>query len=229
MRVFDWKLSESWPSFLGKRLIVDGEIDESLIEEFYDNYTHVKTYHSCRPIEAKLYLKEGLKISNYSQLMDRFVENIQRYCGIKIEKKYIESARNEFGHFHDKRLFVVLDDENLLYWAGHYAIYGSEYLVGVANHIESHSGLIGKDCLKSFGVPTVYEILLDINDITVQNLSSLVNEINNAIFNDEQSYSIDFTFELYKPLASECLIGCYHPTEIRDPLEQFRLYTLDNC
>ena len=64
-------------------------------------------------------------------------------------------------------------------------------------------GIFGKNYLKKFGTPTVYKILLEIDDVSERELKELVCSVNNSIFHEETSESIDFTFELYEAVDAE--------------------------
>lgn len=224
MKIFDWKIKKTWPIFLGKENIKDCLVDQDLVIQFYNSYTHVKSYHSCRSIDIDSYFKDGITLGNHGDLLNKFIKNMYKYCAIQISDEYIESAKKEFSRFRNQRIFVVLDDRQLLEYAGHYAIYGSEYLIAVSNHIQHEFGIGGKDYLKKFGTPSVFEILLNIEDIVEQDLRALVTEINNAIYNDEISDFIDFTFELYKPVEPDAVMKVYHPPYIKDPLNGYIIY-----
>lgn len=224
MKIFDWKNKSTWPSFLGEEYIEDCLTDQELVIQFYNSYTHIRTYHSCRPIDIDAYFKNGITLGDYDNLLNKFTKDMRKYCNIQISDAHIESAKKEFGRFHDRRIFVVLDDRQLLEWAGHYAIYGSEYLIAVANHVQHKYGIGGKDYLKVFGTPSVYEVLLNIEEIVEPDLRAVVAEINNAIYEDRLTDLVDFTFELYKPIEPEAVINVCHPSNIKDPLEGFIIY-----
>lgn len=229
MEIFDWKLRDNWPLFLGESEVEDCEIEDNLVEEFYNSFSHIRVYHTCRPLDPHLYLKEGLRLADYSELLNQFIVNVKKYCDIELQNEHVISAKKEIGTFHENRVFVVLDDQNIIDQAGHYAIYGSEYLVAVAVHIQSKFGFFGKNYLKKFGTPTVYEILLEIDDISERELKELVCSVNNSIFHEESSESIDFTFELYEAIEAEKIISLYHPQKIKDPLERDLVYVHKNC
>lgn len=229
MKIFDWKARDNWPLFLGKSEVEDSEIDSQLVKKFYDDFTHIRVYHICRPVDPQAYLKQGLHLSDYSELLNQLVINAKQFCGIDLENTHLDYAKDDIGNFHEKRVFVVLDDQNIINRSGHYAIYGSEYLVAVAVCIKSKFGIFGKDYLKKFGTPTVYEILLDIDDISEQELNDLTCAVNNSIFHKGNSDTIDFTFELYKAINAEKIVSLYHPTKIKDPLEKYLSYVHKNC
>ena len=65
LEIFDWKLRDNWPVFLGETEVEDYEIDDHLIELFYNNFSHIRVYHTCRPLDPYLYLKEGIRLSDY--------------------------------------------------------------------------------------------------------------------------------------------------------------------
>lgn len=221
MQTFGWKNKDVWPNFLGKENLADKDVDEGLIDQFYDEYSHVTVYHASRPKSPETLMSDGLKIANYEEILEEYRRNIFKYCGVKLENKHLEYAKEEIGSFHDRSLFVVLDDEDLLSHAGHYAIYGSEYLVGITNRISHKFGLIELDCLKRFGTPTVYELCLPTYFFSDEDMNCLVREVNNHIHFAEIGANIDFTFQLYEEVPGAHMVSYYHPQKVPDPYDRY--------
>ncbi|PCJ17946.1 MAG: hypothetical protein COA96_17375 [SAR86 cluster bacterium] len=224
MQVFSWKDKDSWPNFLGNNLIENADIDENLVSIFYEVYTHIKAYHASRPLEPNHLLEAGIQTANYDELIQQYRLNMEKFCGIKLSDEQIKYAQQEIGDFHNGSLFVVVDDDELLQHAGHYAIYGSEYLLGITNRISHKYEIVGAENLRKFGVPTIFEIELPIEKFTDFDVSCLVREINNYIYSDEIEESIDFTFELCQPIQGSYIVNYYHPNNIADPTNQFKVY-----
>ncbi len=187
----------------------DNAFLEELITYFVSCYTLVFTYHACRPIDPTSYLKEGIKISNSSDLIALLRVNLKKYVNIELTDKDIGSVGMRLDKSYNGRIFVALDDDHLL-----------EFV----NILNASSGKVCKNHLKSIGTPTVYKILLPISDIEKIDLSALVRDINNAIYECEIGYKINFTFELTSPVQAASMVGCYHPDRIIDPLEARTAY-----
>lgn len=228
MRTFTWKDRSTWPIYLGEEPVYDRDIDDKFVELFLGEYSHVTVYHASRPLNPETIMIEGLSVASYESIIESYVKNVAQYCNIELQEDHLAYAKEKIGYFHNGSLFVVLNDEDLLAYAGHYAIYGSEYLVGITNRISQEYGTIELDCLKRFGKPTVYEILLPLNFLTYEDVSCLVREINNYKCTAEVGEDIDFTFELYRHIPSEHVVSYYHPNNIPDPMKQFIKYVHDD-
>lgn len=222
MDIFDWKQPSSWPKFLGSFEITEGEVDDELIWEFYNSYTHIRAYHSARPHSPKSYLEEGIRLADYRALEHEFRTNMKGIFGIEISTEHLEYAKEKIGEFHNKSLFLVLDDRDLLEHAGHYAIYGSEYVHALANHIHHQFGVGGAHYLKKIGTPTVFEVLLDIELVTESDLRQITCKVNNYLYYREVGEPIDFTIELYRSVAGASIAGYYHPKRIKNPNQGFK-------
>ncbi|WP_075185005.1 hypothetical protein [Teredinibacter haidensis] len=220
MDIFSWKDPLTWPKFLGKNEALDLNIDEDLMWQFYNNYDYIRVYHAARPTDLNLYYKNGLKVSNYRELEKEFSRNMKTNFDIDITKEHLDLARKEIGEFHNGRLFVVLDDTDLLNHAGHYAIYGSEYICAIANRIFHKFKVGGSRYLKEIGTPTVFELLLGINHISEYDLKQLVCQVNNYIHYDEIALNIDFTIELQRSLDGSSIVQHYHPKRVTDLFER---------
>lgn len=224
MRLFDWKNENTWPSYLGRVDLTDQSPPDDMVDRFTEDYSHVKVYHACRPFAVDSYYSVGILPLRYSQLISALRKVAREQLGLSITTPEIRSAVEAFGAFHDGRVFVVLDDEDLLWYAGHYAIYGSEYVQSVVNHIREHGGDISREHLKMLGQPTVFIVHLPICQASPGDVAAVVGEVNNALYRKQPSCSIDFTFELSERISPDNLVGHYHPRVIRDPIDQFRRY-----
>ena len=230
MNLFEWKLKASWPSYLGENYIDDvRKVPLSLVRRFKKDYSHVKTYHACRPINIQSYLENGVCIQSFEELIEGFIANLEKYCKIELSKKEILSAiaQSRFP-LHQKRLYTVLDDDFLIRYAGHYAIYGSEYIAGLAQILREETGKVSKENLKQYGMPTVLVIDLNLNKVSEYDFEALVKVVNNAIFYGVEPGSIDFTFELTDSVSPEEIVSFYNPKVINDPLEIPQVYVYNS-
>lgn len=221
MDIFDWKLASCWPNFLGSSEIRDGEVDDELVWKFYNSYTHIRAYHSARPKDPESYRREGIRLADYRALEIAFSSGMSDMFGIEISQEHLKYAKAQIGELHNKSLFLVLDDRELLEHAGHYAIYGSEYIHALANHIHHKFGVGGAHYLKKIGLPTVFEVLLDIDLVTESDLRQITCNVNNYLFNSAAGECIDFTIQLYRPVSGTAIVGYYQPKRIKNPSQGF--------
>ena len=94
--------------------------------------------------------------------------------------------------------------------------FGSEYVQGLAVHIERETGCDLKSELRQHGKPTVFEVRVPIAAFLEGELCELSYELLQTwAFNiahcRNQSYELDFGLEIDHGLPPENIIGHYHP------------------
>ena len=202
MNMFHWKDTDTWPVFLGHESLSDSDQIPALVERFRDEYTHVRVYHACRPIDPDVYFKEGLRPTSTRRLVDQFAADIKQYCGIQIPADELNRAMTGNDLDVEGKLYVVLDDADLIAASGHYAIYGSEYLQVLTQSLRS----VSVEHMKQFGTPTVYTVDLNTQDISDFTLKQLIQCVNEAVLDDNRSHRIDFTITLALPIGPERVV-----------------------
>lgn len=222
MNIFDWKQKSSWPKFLGSIEIIDGNVDEDLVWEFYNSFTHIRAYHATRSENPESYYTEGIRPANYRALEEHFCQLMKNNFGVEISQEHLDYAKEILGEFHNKSLFLALDDRELLETAGHYAIYGSEYIHALANYIYHKFGVGGSHLLKKVGTPTVFEVLVDIDLVTASDLREIICCINNYAYHREAGQNVDFTIELHSPILGNAVVSSYSPKQIKNPNQGFK-------
>jgi hypothetical protein len=120
------------------------------------------------------------------------------------------------------RVYVVADDAVLLKHAAHYLIYGSEWISAIL-------GAAGRRVLLQRGVPTVLEIDLPLRMSSMQTRTELATKMLRewtrlACNRPDWSSPIDFSFRLRTDIPAAWIVRHSHPAELRDPLEQGRIY-----
>jgi hypothetical protein len=224
MKLFDWKKTSTWPEYWGKIFLDENDVLEDLVDKFSKDYTHIKVYHACRPVDIKTYYNNGLLIANYNCLSSEQLPSIFKSLGIQVPSEVLKREADKLGDLHNSYAFVVLDDRFILEYAGHYLIYGSEYLSAIVVGLQKEIVGLSKHDLKKIGIPTMFEIQMPIRYASYSDLCQLVRVVNNSIFEDELFYDLDFTFQLNQALKSEYFVGHYHPNKIRDPLYGYTSY-----
>jgi len=120
------------------------------------------------------------------------------------------------------RVYVVADDAVLLKHAAHYLIYGSEWISAIL-------GAAGRRVLLQRGVPTLLEIDLPLRISSMQTRTELATKMLRewtrlACNRPDWSAPIDFSFCLRTDIPAAWIVRHSHPAELRDPLEQGRIY-----
>lgn len=91
-------------------------------------FTHIRAYHACRPLNIQNYLINGIQTINRAQALREALLRIKSdYID---EKKIVQEFSKQWGDFADihKRVWMAVNKEVLLTYAGHYLIYGSEFI-----------------------------------------------------------------------------------------------------
>lgn len=139
------------------------------------DYTHIRAYHACRPLNIQLYQDKGLyPFSRKSALADA----IQRLEGGRVSEDKIIEQFNILWKKSDARenpkVWLALEEAELLGYSCHYLIYGSEFLNALAMHLGC------RDRLKSIGQPTIVVCDIPLEDISAVWLQDLEKDILNG-------------------------------------------------
>lgn len=203
---------------------------EKFIEGFKKYYTHVITFHACRPVNIKTYYRNGLQKISFESLQDIFREIYlsEKFPEVS-ERDIIECIQSVSQRYSRNELYVTLDDREFISDSGHYLIYGSEYLSCLALGLKPEYKYDYRSHLRTIGVPTIYKIKLPIHMVHDDDLRCLYNVgircwIYNYLHNREDNASIDFTFLITDNIPAENVIDHWHPTKIRDWLNNGMLY-----
>jgi hypothetical protein len=111
-------------------------------------------------------------------------------------------------------------------WAGHYLIYGGEYLSAVlARAGDCHF----RNLLKGEGIPTVFVIDVPISLLRQSDPREfarllLAQWARNIVDDQRRPPHEDCTFDIPCDVPPRFIVGHYHPARIRDPLHQNELY-----
>ena len=210
----------------------DSELYQELISIikglFKKEFSHIRLYHLCRPTNLDSYYKNGIQVLDKSEahmiLKELFLNEQHPHVTEQKINKAINKMKPDFGKCTRSGVtHLVLDYRYLIRLAGHYGIYGSEYLYCLAVSIGC-----GEE-LKETGTPTVFEF-----DVPVSILSeygSLYREIlEEALYQYLEPCEIDevdHTETLYVEDVKKIeLIEHFHPEYIPDP---FRTYDVYDC
>lgn len=219
--LFEWSNPNSWPQFLGNEPYHDCKVPEELVDQFTKNYSHVRTFHSCRTDSPDSFYERGVIKSCYSDLENSLTQLAKEELNLDIPQAALDEISSRLGKYHEGSCFVVLDKGHLLHNAAHYAIYGSERLLATVNHLEGVGIQINKEVLTRRGRPTVFTIDLELADLSRSDIHSLVREINNYTHYNDLAGSLDFTFRLKNDIPANRVVQHEHPTLLRDPMDHF--------
>lgn len=126
-------------------------------------YTHVKAFHGCRPDSLASYYEQGLLGQDGQQIAKKFREIFADVITLDVDRAIEQSSSGaEPG-----QIFLSADDRKMIDGFGHYAISGSEYLLGLAAKLPpANSGEDYRLRLRKIGIPTVLEVDIPITYLT---------------------------------------------------------------
>lgn len=197
---------------------------------FVNTYTHILTYHGCRPTDIQNYYNNGFLILNTSTQNENFSKIFynEKFKEISLEDiEYAINAVKKEGR--ENQLFWGIDDRILVERAGHYLIYGSEYIMCLAANLSERLKRDYRHHLRNYGIPTIFKVKLPISIIDENDLIHLFPYlyrlwVYNKLKNKITSYGLNYSFFLKKNIPPECIITHYHPDKIRDYHNKGKIY-----
>lgn len=224
--LFSAQESQAWLRILEPRLGGPAELRRRLFAHF----TGFLVYHAARPVDVDAYYKDGLRLGDrVAQL--KFAHDVFLSGALpELSDASLREAADELGVSEDGRAFVSLDARGFLDGAGHYLIYGSEYLCGLAARLTARYGRDYRQILKQFGVPTIFELELPFNLVSGHDVDQFVEIASRQEPTRRRRIhvpEVDFTFRLRHPLPPEYVLSHSHPEMILDPLLGMSPYRVD--
>lgn len=168
-------------------------------------YTHIRAYHGCRTSNVESYIKEGIHSFSRKQAC-KMVKNTLTQCGIREDeiRKCFDRHWDEDLH-HYNTICLSISKKELLNESGHYLIYGSEFICGMA------ADLFCQYKLKKIGKPTLLECHIDKQKFSRSTLQ--------AIEDNEIKYGCwDGGIYLLDDVSPDEIVKITYPQKIYDPL-----------
>lgn len=192
---------------------------EYIVEHLADalSFATARTYHGCRPDDAGLYHRAGIRRNDPAVLANevrRIVREEDRLAYLRpaVEQRLqdFDSTERDVG-----KLYLVMDDRGLTNSAGHYLLYGSEWIQCVLG-FEAH------EVLRRRGVPTILAVDLPLSMVTShereQLAKTLLQEWTRIKVNKPDWVpELDFTFCLQEDIPGKMIVSHFHPAVICDP------------
>lgn len=207
-----------------------GFFDDEFSNYFKGTYSHILTYHGCRPTNIQSYYQNGMLTLDKSKQNKYFSDIFLNDQFEEVTREDVEFAINEMKkEDRENQLFLGLDDRTLIETAGHYLIYGSEYIMCLAARLSEKLGNNYQENLRAIGTPTIFKVKLPVAETENDDIINLFPElyrmwIYNNIKNKNTSVGLDYSFFLKNNITSECIIDHYHPDEIRDYHNKAKIY-----
>ncbi|GFI04224.1 hypothetical protein IMSAGC005_03076 [Lachnospiraceae bacterium] len=181
-------------------------------DDFRQQFQFLRAYHGCRPLRISDYTENGLQILNKKRLFRLTHELLGKYVEEKELNNIIETR---WDRYPAKGIYFALDKNELLNQCGHYMIYGSEFVCGIA------AQCFCQPKLKQRGIPTIISANVPtalISDFTIQ---ELVDKVQTHFYGAK---TVDFGFRITQNLSAKHIVKIEHPHKIADPLNGYLSY-----
>ena len=164
--------------------------------DLYNEYTHIRAYHACRPLDIQKYLSEGIQVLSRKQTLN---EALARIHSSYVSEADIKRKFNANWKDSESEVFLNINKQELLTASSHYLIYGSEFL----NRLAMELGCRGN--LKETGIPTIFYCDIPIEDIN----PSIIFEIERKV---KSGYVDDITITVAEVLPCD-IVNYEHPLQ----------------
>lgn len=223
----------SWlDKIISTTLGIDTDIKEVTAERLQNEFQYFRAAHATRTDDLSQFYKNGLKILRASTIEDRarvlFLNGRFPEATEHLLQKAIDDidARN-LSCGREGRLYFCAVEENLFTRygsAGHYLIYGSEYLYCIGTRVAPHFS--ARKILSEIGRPTLFvcDIPFDLmRHATVKEFAGMILEyLFCEIIDGQEAHALSpgagSALSLTVDLPASFIVGHYHPAKIYDPL-----------
>jgi len=170
-----------------------------------ENYSHIRAYHACRPLDVGRYYAEGIKPFNKKEMR----QAASAIFGIPIET--VMNNEPELQSSLSNNVYFELFKRELLNYSGHYLCWGSEYLAAIATQLDRSEYGEYHDILSNTGIPTIFTCDIPINLLPQWQIESL-----SKYFDPYNSNLACWISEILHP---EFIVAHEHPSTIYNPVQ----------
>lgn len=202
------------------------EVVPAFCEQISSFYTHFKAFHGCRPESLSTYYLYGVKGQNAESIIQKFRTIFADVSPADIENAIEDMKEREASE--KGKIWLTGDDRVMLDHYGHYAINGSEYLLGLAASLSR--GNYSEDYrlrLRKIGIPTILEVDIPIGLIPhAQRMAvakMILSEWGQLRTRRPLGMSSPPSYVIRADIPPGCIKTHYHPAKIQDP-HQYNCY-----
>lgn len=208
------------------RKVTGREVDtkDLLANRLLKRYDAIRAFHGARPIDVETYYKEGLRLLDAERVEASSRSTFLSGSFPELTPAHIENAIQAVGRdMREGRLYFEANERMLVEHCAHYMLYGSEYMVGIAAHIEGHRDY--RQVLKQHGTPTVFVCDIPLDYMHPNAVAEFAGMAVEVLFKSilEPNYSHPLVGSgagicLRRALCPDCIVSHYHPQGLKDPL-----------
>lgn len=203
---------------------IDVDSKELLADRLKRRFAAFRAFHGTRADDLGAFYAKGLLPLDPDAAHLRAKEIFLGGDFPELTPEALEAAIREVGtDTREGRVYFDGNEQLLIEDCGHYMLYGSEYVVGIAAHLKGPRDY--RQTLKRRGEPVVFVCdvpfalmghgtLLEFAGMA---LASVFQELlDGSDYQPDQSQGAGFSIR--QALPRECIAGHYHPVIIRDPI-----------
>lgn len=191
-----------------------------------DHYEVFRAFHGCSPLDTATYYDQGIKRLNQSEYNQIAKEHFLSGNFPEIQESDLLAAIEDMETDNREGLvFFEAHEKMLLQCCGHYMLYGSEYLLGIAATLSKRDGIDYRRTLKQRGTPTVFVCDIPFKFIgfdTILELSgSIIETLFERILDPDYKHPQPgncFGFPICHDLPPKYIVDHYHPDYVHDPI-----------
>jgi len=182
------------------------------------SFSHLRCFHLCRPNNVVAYYNDGIRLVSRDAIRQQFSDIFSELPQDALDSA-ISHLNNDPG---TQEVFVGVDCQFLLQHCGHYCVYGSEYLTGLAARIHATDNQDYRQRLKLIGRPTVIILDVPFDQLPPPDAAELINELHRVANSDYDriimpDMLLDFGISFNHAVPPEWIVGHSHPESIWDP------------
>ena len=109
-------------------------MDWDKTNEFRRLYSHIRVFHACRPANVSSYYEKGILLLSIDEQIKRFRSIFLRGDYPELTEEILQQSIQKVASINvdpENEICLGLDDKLITEMAGHYLIYGSEYLLAL--------------------------------------------------------------------------------------------------
>jgi hypothetical protein len=219
--LFEWRRLSSW---LEIRSALDGErLSAKRIRAMFDvRPARIRVFHATRTADVDSFYRSGLRLANHAEMREQARRIFLGAAHPELTSDLIERAfLADDSSTDDDRAFVALDRDELLASAGHYLVYGSEFICGLAARLCGPHTPDYRQELKKHGEPYLLTIDAPVTllpDEAVEELSEKIATSLGWVERAKRVRPIDFTFRLRQPLPPASIVSHELVARVFDPI-----------
>lgn len=194
------------------------EVCATLVERLGNYYQFIRAFHGCRSESVEPYKTNGLIPCNPANLDALALQIFQQQSRVRAAiKEFSEKDRtSSYREYNQGKVFFCLEAEELTHHCGHYLLYGSEYLLGIASAIGE------REVLRRRGRAMIIECNVPFADLPKEYATCLAGEILEMIaekycVRPYQPQIIGFGFHINTALHPQHIVNFHFPTRIPNP------------